>query len=86
GGGYGHPFERAIRLVSRDVRSGHLSCRDAAMRHGVLFETEDARDYDSAKTFKLRSYRLTAADVEGILDEIEKLDDATRQKSEHNNG
>ncbi len=56
------------------------------MRHGVLFETEDARDYDSAKTFKLRSYRLTAADVEGILDEIEKLDDATRQKSEHNNG
>jgi N-methylhydantoinase B len=75
GGGYGHPFERAIRLVSGDVRSGHLSRRDAALRHGVLFSSDDAKDYDSAQTFKLRSYRLTAADVEGILDEIEDLDD-----------
>lgn len=77
GGGYGHPFERAIRLVSKDVKFGHLSLREAALRHGVLFTCDQATDFDSAQTFKLRSYRLTAADVEGILDDIECLDDHT---------
>lgn len=75
GGGYGHPYERAIRLLSDDVRSGRLTRRDAAKRHGVVYTSSDARDYDSAKTFKLRSYRLTSSDVDDFLDEIEALED-----------
>ncbi len=74
GGGYGHPYERAIRLVSRDVREGILTRREAALAHGVLFGSDGSLDYDSAKTFKLRSYRLTAADVEEIVDEIEEME------------
>lgn len=75
GGGYGHPYERAIRLVSDDVRSGRLTRKDAARRHGVVYTSAEARDYDSAKTFKLRSHRLTSADVDDFLDEIEALDE-----------
>lgn len=75
GGGYGHPYERAIRLLSEDVRSGRLSRKDAAKQHGVVYASSDARDYDSAKTFKLRSYRLTSSDVDDFLDEIEALED-----------
>ncbi len=76
GGGYGHPYERAIRLLSRDVRAGLLTRREAALDHGVVYHTEEGTDYDSARTFRLRSYRLTAADVEGIVDEIEEMDGA----------
>ena len=75
GGGCGHPYERAIRLLSEDVVSGRLSRKEAAKQHGVVFTSPDARDYDSAKTFKLRSYRLTASDVDDFLDEIEALED-----------
>ena len=75
GGGYGHPYERAIRLVSEDVTSGRLSRTDAAKRHGVVFTSDSASDYDSGKTFKLRSYRLTSSDVDDFLDEIEALKD-----------
>ena len=75
GGGYGHPYERAIRLVSRDVQSGILSRRAAALAHGVIFHSTGVMDYDSAQTFQLRSYRLTAADVEGIVDDIEEMED-----------
>ncbi len=75
GGGYGHPYERAIRLVSDDVVSERLSRKEAAKRHGVVFTSSSATDYDSAKTFKLRSYRLTSSDVDDFLDEIETLED-----------
>ena len=71
GGAYGHPCERAIRLVGEDIRSGLLSMRGAAVRHGVVFRSEGSLDYDPAKTFKLRSYHLTMADVEEILDGVE---------------
>jgi N-methylhydantoinase B len=75
GGGYGHPYERAIRLVSEDVVSGRLTRKLAAKQHGVVYTSPEARDYDSAKTFKLRSYRLTSSDVDDFLDEIETLED-----------
>jgi N-methylhydantoinase B len=75
GGGYGHPYERAIRLVSEDVVSGRLTRKLAAKQHGVVYTSPGARDYDSAKTFKLRSYRLTSSDVDDYLDEIETLED-----------
>jgi N-methylhydantoinase B len=75
GGGYGHPYERAIRLISDDVVSGRLTRKSAAKEHGVVYTSSDARDYDSAKTFKLRSYRLTSSDVDDYLDEIETLED-----------
>jgi N-methylhydantoinase B len=75
GGGYGHPYERAIRLLADDVISGRLTRKDAAKEHGVVYTSSDARDYDSAKTFKLRSYRLTSSDVDDFLDEIETLQD-----------
>ena len=74
GGGYGHPYERAIRLLSKDMKSGFLSRREAAMNHGVVYQNEDGTDYDSNKTFRLRSYKLTIADIEGILDEIQDMD------------
>jgi N-methylhydantoinase B len=75
GGGYGHPYERAIRLVSEDVVSGRLTRKLAAKQHGVVYTSPEDRDYDSAKTFKLRSYRLTSSDVDDYLDEIETLED-----------
>ncbi len=71
GGGYGHPYERAIRLVTRDVAEGALTRREAAVQHGVIF-FEGSLDYDSPKTFQLRSYPLSVADIEGILDELEE--------------
>ena len=71
GGGYGHPYERAIRLVTRDVAEGALTRGEAAVQHGVIF-FEDSLDYDSPKTFQLRSYPLSVADIEGILDELEQ--------------
>ena len=71
GGAYGHPCERAIRLVGEDVRAGLLTMREAAVRHGVVFNSASELDYDPVKTFKLRSYRLTMSDVEDILDELE---------------
>ena len=74
GGGYGHPYERAIRLLTEDVRAGRMSRKTAAKEHGVVYTSNDARDYDSAKTFKLRSYRLTSSDVDDFLDEIETLE------------
>lgn len=73
GGGYGHPYERAIRLLSEEVSAGVLTRRAAALDHGVLFRSERELAYDSAATFKLRSYRLTAADVESLLDEVEDM-------------
>lgn len=76
GGGYGHPYERAIRLLSKDMKSGFLSRREAAMNHGVVYQNEDGTDYDSNKTFRLRNYKLTIADIEGILDEIQDMDSA----------
>jgi len=75
GGGYGHPYERAVRLLQEDVSAGRLTRKEAAKDHGVVFTSPDGRDYDSAKTFKLRSYRLTSSDVDDFLDEIETLED-----------
>ena len=74
GGGYGHPYERAIRLLSDDLSAQLLTRRKAALEHGVLFRSDKKLDYDSAATFKLRSYRLTSADVEGLVDEIEEME------------
>lgn len=74
GGGYGHPYERAIRLLSEDLSANVLTRRTAALQHGVLFRSEATLDYDSAATFKLRSYRLTSADVEALVDEIEEME------------
>ena len=74
GGGYGHPYERAIRLLSDDLSAQVLTRRKAALEHGVLFRSDKKLDYDSAATFKLRSYRLTSADVEGLVDEIEEME------------
>ncbi len=74
GGGYGHPYERAIRLLSEDMSANVLTRRAVALQHGVLFRSDDPLDYDSAATFKLRSYRLTSADVEALVDEIEDME------------
>ncbi len=74
GGGYGHPYERSIRLLSEEVSSGVLTRKEAALHHGVVFRSESLLDYDSAATFKLRSFRLTSADVESLLDEIDEME------------
>lgn len=68
GGGYGHPYERAIRLVTRDVEDGLLTRREAAVQHGVILY-QDSLDYDSPKTFQLRNYPLAVADIEGMLED-----------------
>ncbi len=51
-----------------------MSRKAAALAHGVLFRSPDALDCDTAATFRLRSYRLTSADVESIVDEVEEME------------
>ena len=68
GGGYGHPYKRAIRLVSKDLSEGLSTRKQSAMQHGVIFE-KDSLDYDSPRTFQLRSTAIALAEIENLMDE-----------------
>ncbi len=70
GGGYGHPYKRAIRLVSKDLSEGLSTRKQSAMQHGVIFE-KDSLDYDSPRTFQLRSTAIALAEIENLMDEGE---------------
>lgn len=58
GGGYGHPCERSIRLATKELREELCTRREAAHDYGVVFRSDADLDFDSARTFRLRSYRL----------------------------
>ncbi|MCI0531880.1 MAG: hydantoinase B/oxoprolinase family protein, partial [candidate division Zixibacteria bacterium] len=57
GGGYGSPFVRSIRLVTRDVQSGYITREQAMREYGVFFQ-KDSLELDVGKTSQMRHYFL----------------------------
>ncbi len=59
GGGYGHPFDRAIETVLADVRNGLVSFTGAADSYGVVIDPR-TRQLDEEATRRTRANRPTA--------------------------
>jgi N-methylhydantoinase B len=57
GGGYGSPFVRSIRLVTRDVKGGYITREQAMREYGVFFQ-KDSLELDIGKTSQMRHYFL----------------------------
>lgn len=57
GGGYGSPFARSIRLVTRDVSGGYITREQAMREYGVFFQ-EDSLELDGSRTSQMRHYFL----------------------------
>ncbi len=57
GGGYGHPYERGVSLVARDVAAGQITATRAAEIYAVQFGADGAPDF--ATTAQLRAMRQT---------------------------
>lgn len=54
GGGFGHPFDRPVELVERDLRRGYYSLDQAEALFGVVADPE-TREVDTAATMLQRS-------------------------------
>ncbi len=61
GGGYGHPWERAIEAVRNDVRQGYVSLATAAEIYGVILEPETFAVDAEATRQKREQLRSTAS-------------------------
>lgn len=61
GGGYGHPFEREVKLVQHDVRCGYVSLENAEKRYGVVIREGEI---DLERTQKIRAEMAAVASSE----------------------
>lgn len=58
GGGYGNPYERAIRLVLEDVAGGRLSAEEARRAYGVALRP-GTMQADDKRTYRIRNLLFT---------------------------
>jgi len=58
GGGYGHPLEREINRVEKDVREGYITAERAETIYGVVLNADGS--VDSEATASLRSKMMAA--------------------------
>lgn len=65
GGGYGNPYERAIRLVLADVAAGRLCPEEARRAYGVAVRPGTA-EADDERTYRIRAFVFTTL----ALDEL----------------
>ena len=73
GGGVGHPFDRPVELVLRDVLSGLVTVENAEADYGVVVDA-DAEQVDHAATGKLRTEKRVVTKLvhrAGYFDESE---------------
>lgn len=65
GGGYGNPYERAIRLVLEDLAAGRLDAGEARRRYGVAVRPGTLAA-DGERTYRIRNFVFTTLALEDL--------------------